>query len=96
MRARGGSARIVAKTLEPLFSQESLAPCGKFCVQVIYGARKALESQMLSLIEPKRSIRSNRFIEQALTRSRENCKRCGRGELIPRGLTAISTVGGYE
>jgi hypothetical protein len=96
MRARGGSAGIVAKTIEPILDQESLTACGKFCVQVIYGVRKALESQMLSLFEPKRSIQANRFIGNALTRAGENCKRSWRSEPGQRWITLISTVGGYE
>jgi len=61
---------------------------------MIFGARKALADQMLSVFEPKRSNCPNQFNKKELAyqRQRGNRQRANRPMHIK--ITAISTVGG--
>jgi hypothetical protein len=94
MRDGGRRARVAAPALEPLPSGEFHAICGKFCVQMTSGTRKALLGQALRVIEPKRSNPRNRFNKKSLIHQWRQGNRQSPDRPVEIKFTAISTVGG--
>ena len=94
MRDGGRRARVASKAFEPLLGREFHSICGKFCVQVISGARKALVYRMLPAFEPKRSIYPNRLNTKGLEFSKPHDNRMSVDGVNQIKFAAISTVGG--
>ena len=94
MRSGSGRAGVAQAAAASLFGREFHFVCGKFCVQVSRGARKALESGMLQSFELKRSKCVNRLSSNGLSYRMHYGDGAPAGKSRQMNLPAISTVRG--